>query len=92
MAIGGYLQFRALKGYGGEAREQYNKIGKLASETILHIRTVATLTKEQHFINEYNERIKIPHRNTIKAAFVSAIGFGFAQGCNFLPDSFFLIS
>jgi ABC-type multidrug transport system fused ATPase/permease subunit len=65
-----------LKSFGGKARDAYNNVGKIASETILNIRTVATLTKEQHFLNDYKKNIILPHKMTLKSAFVSSIGFG----------------
>lgn len=83
IGFGGYIQFQSLKGFGGKSRDAYNKVGKIASETILNIRTVATLTKEQHFIDIYKKNIEYPHKMTLKASFISAIGFGFSQGIMF---------
>lgn len=82
-----------MKGYGGESKKAYNDAGQIASETIQNIRTVATLTKEKVFLDSYMKGIELPHKLTLKAAFISSIGFGFSQGVLFFAyASTFLVS
>ena len=83
IAVGGFLQLKALQGFGGKAKKAYEEAGQVASEAIQNIRTVAMLTKEDFFYDKYCQNLITPHKVTIKGAFVSSVGFGFSQGILF---------
>ena len=83
IAFGGYLQLKALQGFGAESKKAYEAASQVASETIQNIRTVAMLTKEEFFYDKFCENIVAPHKTTVRSALISSIGFGFSQGIEF---------
>lgn len=79
IGFAGYLQLRALVGFGEKTRIAYEDSNKRANETILNIRTVATLTQERSFYGQYAQSMFAPHRIAVKGAVVSSVGFAVSQ-------------
>ena len=79
IGFAGYLQLRALVGFGEKTRIAYEDSNKRANETILNIRTVATLTREQSFYNQYANSMVAPHKIAVNGAVISSTGFAVSQ-------------
>ncbi|KAJ1889940.1 hypothetical protein LPJ66_007762 [Kickxella alabastrina] len=65
----------------------YEKSGQSAAESIRNIKTVATLRREETFIQSFNVQNRFPHTENLKGAFATSIGFGFAQACNMFVNA-----
>ncbi|KAJ1936322.1 hypothetical protein GGF37_005655, partial [Kickxella alabastrina] len=65
----------------------YEKSGQSAAESIRNIKTVATLRREETFIQSFNVQNRLPHTENLKGAFATSIGFGFAQACNMFVNA-----
>ncbi|PVV05300.1 hypothetical protein BB560_000183 [Smittium megazygosporum] len=52
---------------------------KEAAETIMNIRTVASLTREKTFVNSFNKNNEAPHRSAVRGAYVESISYAFSQ-------------
>ncbi|KAJ2887537.1 hypothetical protein IWW38_005116, partial [Coemansia aciculifera] len=72
-----YATTKAMKG-------AYEKASQEASETVSNIRTVASLTREHTFIQQFKDNSVDPYRHAIKNHYVGCIGYGFAQSTMFL--------
>jgi ABC-type multidrug transport system fused ATPase/permease subunit len=83
IGISGYFQLRSLTGYGQAAKSAYEEAATVACEAIENIRTVATLTQEDYFIQRYELATNKPHKTALKGAWVSSFGYGFSQGILF---------
>ncbi|CAF5107781.1 unnamed protein product, partial [Rotaria sp. Silwood1] len=62
MIVGSYLQIRLTSSFERKDEQFIGDAGKLTVEAIQNIRTVAQLTKEDHFYNEYSRLLNIIYR------------------------------
>ncbi|KAJ2717817.1 hypothetical protein GGI07_005933, partial [Coemansia sp. Benny D115] len=76
-----YYQTLTARGGSSESKKAYERSGQLAAESIRNIKTVATLRREETFINAFNEQNRLPYKSNLKSAFTTSLGFGFAQAC-----------
>ncbi|XP_060076812.1 ATP-dependent translocase ABCB1-like [Ylistrum balloti] len=83
IAVGGALEFQLLSGVAGKNKEALEGAGKVASEGIGNIRTVAGLTKEKTFIRLYTESLKAPYKASKRKAHMIGIAFSFSQSIVF---------
>ncbi|XP_077979292.1 ATP-dependent translocase ABCB1-like [Glandiceps talaboti] len=84
MAVGGALEMKMLAGFATADKEALEGAGKVASEAIDNIRTVASLTKESKFYQLYCDLLYPPHKASLKKAHIFGLTFGFAQCMVFL--------
>ena len=78
-----YAQQRILVGHDNSEKKALQAASKLAVEAISNIRTVASLRKESHFVEEYEKALAKPHKSSQSRAHVRGIVFGFAQSAPF---------
>ncbi|CAF1523136.1 unnamed protein product, partial [Didymodactylos carnosus] len=71
IVIGGFLQSKLVSGFASKDKKALENAGKVAVEAIQNIRTVAQLTKEEHFGNEYAHLVDIPYKSSLKRAYIS---------------------
>jgi len=83
MLIAGAMQMKVMQGNKKADDEAMLEAGKIAIEAIENIRTVATLTKEDKFYNDYYFHTDIPTKQNLKRAHVQGMSFGFSQGVIF---------
>nr|UOU03320.1 ATP-binding cassette subfamily B1-2 [Brachionus rubens] len=76
MIISGVLQTKLITGFAGKDKEILEEAGKISSEAISNIRTVAILNKEKYFANLYSNKIDIPYKAALKSANI----YGFMLG------------
>ncbi|KAJ3274327.1 Multidrug resistance protein 1 [Terramyces sp. JEL0728] len=79
IAAAGYMQLQVLVGFGSKTKAAYETASQKASEAISTIRTVAVLNKEEVFYKRYLDSIILPHKITVKGAFLTSGGFAFSQ-------------
>ncbi|XP_077979293.1 ATP-dependent translocase ABCB1-like [Glandiceps talaboti] len=84
MAVGGAVHMKMLAGFATADKEALEGAGKVASEAIDNIRTVASLTKESKFYELYCDLLYPPHKASLKKAHIYGLTFGFAQGMIYL--------
>ncbi|CAF4073550.1 unnamed protein product, partial [Adineta steineri] len=87
MIIAGFLQTYLMTGFANSDKKALENAGKTAVEAISNIRTVAQLTKEQYFDDEYCRLLEVPYKNSIKRAHVFGILFSFTDAIMFFAQA-----
>jgi ABC-type multidrug transport system fused ATPase/permease subunit len=62
LIVGGVLQMKVMQGYSGKGQEALEGAGKVAIEAIENIRTVASLTREKTFRDDYERLTSKPYK------------------------------
>nr|DBA19799.1 TPA: hypothetical protein GDO54_015575 [Pyxicephalus adspersus] len=87
LALSGALQARMLTGFANQDKHAMESAGRISSEALGNIRTIAGIAKEKQFIEMYEEQLEAPYRSAIKKANVYGLCFGFAQCIVFIANS-----
>ncbi|KAK2154279.1 hypothetical protein LSH36_272g05058 [Paralvinella palmiformis] len=77
--IGGYTSMKIRSSNTEDKNKGLEHAGKIAIEAIGNIRTVATLTKEQRFFDDYSEAILKQYKNKKREAHIQGIAYAFSQ-------------
>ncbi|CAF4933113.1 unnamed protein product, partial [Rotaria sp. Silwood1] len=83
MIVAGFLQMYLLTGFTNNDKKALENAGKVTVESISNIRTVAQLTKEKYFDDEYCKLLDVCFKNSIKRANIFGLVFGFTDAIMF---------
>nr|XP_025949621.1 bile salt export pump isoform X1 [Dromaius novaehollandiae] len=87
LALSGAIQAKMLTGFASQDKKALEATGRISSEALTNIRTVAGIGKENMFIDSYEKHLEVPYRAAIKKANVYGICYGFAQSIVFIANS-----
>ncbi|CAF4605306.1 unnamed protein product, partial [Rotaria sp. Silwood2] len=85
MIVAGFLQTYLMTGFANKDKKALEDAGKIAVETISNIRTVAQLTKEKHFGDEYCKLLEFPY--SLKRAHVFGFLFSLTDSIMFFAQA-----
>ncbi|NXC94472.1 ABCBB protein, partial [Certhia familiaris] len=87
LALSGAVQAKMLTGFASQDKKALEATGRIASEAVSNIRTVAGIGKEKMFIDNFEKHLDMPYRAATKKAHVYGLCFGFAQSIVFIANS-----
>ncbi|KAG8559742.1 hypothetical protein GDO81_017435 [Engystomops pustulosus] len=87
LALSGALQAKMLTGFANQDKHAMESAGRISSEALGNIRTIAGIAKEKRFVEMYEEQLEAPYQAAIKKANVYGLCFGFAQCIVFIANS-----
>ncbi|XP_075465261.1 bile salt export pump-like isoform X1 [Ascaphus truei] len=79
IGLSGVFQAKMLTGFANQDKKALEEAGKVSSEAIGNIRTVAGLGKENMFVEMYEKHLETPYKAAMKKSHVYGACFGFAQ-------------
>ncbi|XP_010015577.1 PREDICTED: bile salt export pump isoform X3 [Nestor notabilis] len=87
LALSGAAQAKMLTGFAAQDKKALEATGRISSEALSNIRTVAGIGKEKMFVNNYEKNLVMPYRAAVKKAHVYGLCFGFAQSIVFIANA-----
>ncbi|XP_054064456.1 bile salt export pump isoform X1 [Rissa tridactyla] len=87
LALSGAVQAKMLTGFASQDKKALEATGRIASEALSNIRTVAGIGKEKTFIDNFEKHLDMPYKAATKKAHVYGICFGFAQSIVFIANA-----
>uniref|UniRef100_A0A3Q3AU90 ATP-binding cassette, sub-family B (MDR/TAP), member 11a n=1 Tax=Kryptolebias marmoratus TaxID=37003 RepID=A0A3Q3AU90_KRYMA len=79
IGLSGVFQAKMLTGFANEDKKAMETAGRVSSEALANIRTIAGLAKESSFVESYEQQLELPYKSAKKRANVYGACFGFAQ-------------
>ncbi|XP_037542359.1 bile salt export pump [Nematolebias whitei] len=79
IGLSGVFQAKMLTGFANEDKKAMEAAGRVSSEALTNIRTIAGLAKESSFVETYEQKLELPYRSAKKRANIYGVCFGFAQ-------------
>ncbi|XP_033469344.1 bile salt export pump [Epinephelus lanceolatus] len=79
LGLSGVFQAKMLTGFANEDKKAMEAAGRVSSEALANIRTIAGLAKEKSFVESYEQKLELPFKSAIKKAIVYGLCFGFSQ-------------
>ncbi|KAI9290446.1 hypothetical protein K502DRAFT_274677, partial [Neoconidiobolus thromboides FSU 785] len=87
IALANVLQMRILTNVSIKTKKSYELVSQIASESIVNIRTIAGLTKENIFFDDYITRVNVAHKSALSGAIKASFGYSLSMGSPFLINA-----
>uniref|UniRef100_A0A3Q1EJ24 ATP-binding cassette, sub-family B (MDR/TAP), member 11a n=1 Tax=Acanthochromis polyacanthus TaxID=80966 RepID=A0A3Q1EJ24_9TELE len=79
LGLSGLFQAKMLTGFANQDKKAMEAAGRVSSEALANIRTIAGLAKESSFVESYEQKLELPYKSAKKKANIYGFCFGFAQ-------------
>ncbi|XP_047226189.1 bile salt export pump isoform X2 [Girardinichthys multiradiatus] len=79
IGLSGVFQAKMLTGFANEDKKSMEAAGRVSSEALGNIRTIAGLAKEHSFVESYEQKLELPYKSAKNRANIYGLCFGFAQ-------------
>ncbi|XP_037343978.2 bile salt export pump [Pungitius pungitius] len=75
----GVFQAKMLLGFANDDKKAMEAAGRVSSESLANIRTIAGLAKEGSFVESYQQKLVLPYKSERKRANIYGLCFSFSQ-------------
>ncbi|KAJ3148525.1 hypothetical protein HDU89_004622 [Geranomyces variabilis] len=82
-----YYEANIRASFGEAINGAYEESGRIASEAVRHIRTVAALGREDFFQKKFRAAAQAPHKSAIREAFLASFGHAVSASFNMLCNA-----
>ncbi|XP_065609379.1 ATP-binding cassette sub-family B member 5 [Cyrtonyx montezumae] len=77
----------SVSGHAAKDQKALEEAGRVSTESVENIRTVASLTREEAFYEKYITSLNGPYRDSLKKAPLYGFTYGIAQSANYFVDA-----
>uniref|UniRef100_A0A8D0GPQ2 Uncharacterized protein n=1 Tax=Sphenodon punctatus TaxID=8508 RepID=A0A8D0GPQ2_SPHPU len=81
------IRMRSVAGHASKDQKALEEAGRISTEAVENIRTVASLTREDAFYERYNASLNGPYRDSLKKAPLYGFTYGVAQCANYFINA-----
>ncbi|XP_062423785.1 ATP-binding cassette sub-family B member 5 [Rhea pennata] len=81
------ISIRSMSGHAAKDQKALEEAGRISTESVENIRTVASLTKEDAFYERYIASLNGPYRDSLKKAPFYGFTYGVAQCANYFINA-----
>uniref|UniRef100_A0A672TYA8 ATP-binding cassette sub-family B member 5 n=1 Tax=Strigops habroptila TaxID=2489341 RepID=A0A672TYA8_STRHB len=81
------VSLSSMSGHAAKDQKALEEAGRISTETVENIRTVASLTKEEAFYERYVASLNGPYRDSLKKAPLYGFTYGVAQSANYFVNA-----
>ncbi|KAJ7322390.1 hypothetical protein JRQ81_018677, partial [Phrynocephalus forsythii] len=81
------IRVKSMAGHAANDQKALEEAGRISTETVENIRTVAALTREDRFFERYIASLEGPYRDALKKAPISGFSYAIAQSANFFINA-----
>uniref|UniRef100_A0A8C3S1R0 ABC-type xenobiotic transporter n=1 Tax=Chelydra serpentina TaxID=8475 RepID=A0A8C3S1R0_CHESE len=81
------IRVSSVAGHASKDQKALEEAGRISTEAIENIRTVASLTSEDAFYERYNASLNGPYRDSLTKAPLYGFTYGVAQSANYFLDA-----
>ncbi|XP_029348794.1 bile salt export pump [Echeneis naucrates] len=79
LGLSGAFQAKMLTGLAKDDEKAMEAAGRVSSEALANIRTIAGVAKESSFVESYEQKLELPYKSAKKTAHIYGLCFGFSQ-------------
>ncbi|XP_071951624.1 ATP-dependent translocase ABCB1-like [Antedon mediterranea] len=79
IVVAGAIQWKVVQGNSVANKVAYEGAGKVSSEAIDNVRTIASLAREDTFFDKYSDYLEEPHKSSLAKGLIGGCAFGFSQ-------------
>ncbi|XP_039378223.1 ATP-dependent translocase ABCB1-like [Mauremys reevesii] len=81
------IRLSSVAGHASKDQKALEEAGRISTEVVENIRTVASLTSEDAFYERYNANLNGPYRDSLTKAPLYGLTYGIAQCANYYLDA-----
>ncbi|XP_054846913.1 ATP-binding cassette sub-family B member 5 [Eublepharis macularius] len=87
VAIANAIRVRTMAGHASKDQKALEEAGRISTEAVENIRTVAALTREDKFFEQYKTSLEGPYRDSLHKAPLNGFTYGISQCANFFINA-----
>ncbi|KAM3821027.1 ATP-binding cassette sub-family B member 5 [Vipera latastei] len=81
------IQAKSVAGHAAEDQKSLEEAGRISTEVVENIRTVAALTREDRFFENYKASLYGTYKDTLKKAPINGLSYAIGQSFNFFINA-----
>ncbi|KAM3913524.1 ATP-dependent translocase ABCB1-like [Leptodactylus fuscus] len=82
-----FIRMKSMAGHASKDQKALEEAGRISTEAVENIRTVASLTREEAFYDRYNESLSGPYKDSLSKAPLYGFTYALSQSINFFVNA-----